>query len=255
MGTQQTEVGNDQEVPPQAPRSLHTHATVREEKGSPVQTFPQPPGRPPRPKSNRWFVIGTVLVLLALILSLGGILIAGLVQRPGGQVTPTPLPKVTVTAPPSGSDTTPTPEPGVVLGPQNGPAGVNDPAYWDRLLGTQGTNGKVERVSFANVLGNPSLQALVTVRHSDANRTLNVYVFDKITSAKPPQLFKLQGLVKGDAKISYYNSILTAEVDQHSTLNAGKTSGQWTQDLFREFAWNEGEGTLVQVASPASSLT
>jgi hypothetical protein len=129
------------------------------------------------------------------------------------------------------------------------------PSYWDRLLGTQGTNGKVERVSFANVLGNPSLQALVTVRHSDANRTLNVYVFDKITSAKPPQLFKLQGLVKGDAKISYYNSILTAEVDQHSTLNAGKTSGQWTQDLFREFAWNEGEGTLVQVASPASSLT
>jgi hypothetical protein len=127
---------------------------------------------------------------------------------------------------------------------------VSDPAYWDRILGTGDTNGKVESVSFANVLGNPTLQALVTVRHSDANRSLDVYVFDKITNARPVQLFKMQGLVKGDAKISYYNSVMTAEVDQNSPLNAGKSSGQWTQDLFREFTWNQGEGTLTQVAFP-----
>jgi hypothetical protein len=127
---------------------------------------------------------------------------------------------------------------------------VSNPTHWDRVLGTAGTNGKVERVSFANVLGNPTLQALVTVRHSDANSTLDAYVFDKITSAKPAQLFKLPVLVKGNAKISGYNSILTAEVDRNSTLNASKTSGQWAQDLFREFAWNQGEGTLEQVAFP-----
>src|SRR5205823_3659545 len=143
----------------------------------------------------------------------------------------TTAPATTVPTTP-GSDTTPAPAPGVTQGPQNGPAAVSDPAYWDRVLGTQGTNGKVESVSFANVLGNPTLQALVTVRHSDANHALDVYVFDKITSAKPAQLFKLQGLIKGDAKISYYNSVMIAEVDQHSPSNAGKSSGQWTQDLF-----------------------
>jgi hypothetical protein len=164
--------------------------------------------------------------------------------------TPTTAPVTTVTPTPSGSDTTPSPTPGVVPGPQHGPAAVSDPTYWDRMLGTKGINGKVASVSFANVLGNPTLQALVTVRHSNANRTLDVYVFDKITNAKPVQLFKLQGLVKGDAKISYYNSVMTAEVDQNSPLNVGKSSGQWTADLFREFAWNQGEGTLTQVAFP-----
>ena len=38
-----------------------------------------------------------------------------------------------------------------------------------------------------------ALQALVTVRHSDANSTLDVYVFDRITNANPTQLFNLSG--------------------------------------------------------------
>ena len=103
-------------------------------------------------------------------------------------------------------------------------------------------------MSFANVLGNPTLQALVAVRHSNASSTLDMYVFDKITSAKPIQIFKLSGLIKGDAKISYYNSIMTAQVDANSALNAGKPAAQWTPDLFREFAWNDG--SLSQVAFP-----
>ncbi len=58
------------------------------------------------------------------------------------------------------------------------------------------------------MLGNPTLQALVTVRHSNANGTLDVYAFDKITNAKPVQIFKLSGLIKGDAKINGYNTVL-----------------------------------------------
>jgi hypothetical protein len=193
----------------------------------------------------------SVIVVIALIFSVFALVLSQQGQHPATQVTPTPtVPGATVTATPRGGDATPTPTPGVTQGPQNGPAAMSDPAYWDRILGTTGTERKVEGVSFANVLGNPTLQALVTVRHSTANRTLDVYVFDKITNANPVQLFKLPGLVKGDAKISYYNSVMTAEVDRNSTLNAGKSSGQWTPDLFREFAWNQGAGTLVQVAIP-----
>ncbi|HEV2583938.1 MAG TPA: hypothetical protein VGT44_23995 [Ktedonobacteraceae bacterium] len=229
MSTRHTNIDKDQEGAPQTPGSLAREDTAQREKASVTESFPRPPQRPLRAKRDRWFVIAAVIVTAALILSVFALAISLQGQHPGTQVTPTP------TTP--GATATPT-------------LGVSDAAYWDGILGTQGTNGKVESVSLGKVLGNPARQALVTVRHSDANRTLDVYVFDKITSAHPVQLFKLTGLVKGDAKISNVNTVITAEVDANSTLNAGKSSEQWTQDLFREFAWNQGEGTLVQVAFP-----
>jgi len=250
MSTRYTDRDKDQETPPRDSPSLYTADTVQQAKASPPESFPTPPRPSSRSKRSYWFAVAAVIVVVALVFSVLALILSQKGQHPATQVTPTPTtPGATVTTTP-GSDTTPAPTPGVTQGPQNGPAAVSDPAYWDPILGTQGTNGKVERVSFANVLGTPTLQALVTVRHSDANRTLDVYVFDKITNARPTQLFKLQGLVKGDAKISYYNSVMTAEVDQNSKLNAGKSSGQWTQDLFREFTWNQGNGALVQVAFP-----
>jgi hypothetical protein len=167
-----------------------------------------------------------------------------------GVVTPTPSPATTPTPSTTPGESTPPPEQGVVWGPQACPAGIGSPAHWDAILGTRGSDSKVEGVSCANVLGNPSLQALVTVRHSNAHSTLDVYVFNNITSAKPAQLFKLSGLVQGDAKISGYNSVMTAQVDQNSSANAGKSASQWARDLFREFAWNAGKGTLVQVVFP-----
>jgi len=248
MSTRHSDIDKDQGVAPRAPGSFYTEETLQRARMSPPGTIPQPPWRPPRSKRSYWFAVAAVIVGVALIFSVFAIVASQQGQHPTNQVTPTPTtPKTTATTAP-GSDTTPSPTAGVTQGPQNGPPGVNTPAYWDTVLGTQGTNGKVESVSFANVLGNPTLQALVTVRHSDANSTLDVYVFDKVTSAHPTQLFKLSGLTKGNAKISYYNSILTAEVDQHSALNAGKPVAQWTPDLFREFAWIDG--TPTQVAFP-----
>ncbi len=250
MSTKHTDLGKEQETPPRDSQSLSTADTVQHGKASPSESFPPPPRRPSRSNRSFWFAVAAVIVVVALIFSVFALVVAQQGQHSTTQIPPTPTsPGATVTTPP-GSDTTPTPAPGVSQGPQNGPSSVSDPAYWDRVLGTQGTNGKVTSVSFANVLGNPTLQALVTVRHSGANATLDAYIFDKITGAKPVQLFKVQGLVKGDARISYYNSVMTAEVDRNSTLNAGKSSGQWTADLFREFAWNQGAGALVQVAFP-----
>jgi hypothetical protein len=254
MSIRHTDIDKDQEASAGAPESFYTQNTLQGAKMPPAENF-LPPKRPSRSRREFWFAIAAVIIALALIFSVFALVISQQGQQPSNQAKPTPTaPGTTITTTP-GSDTTPSPTKGVTQGPQKGPPGVDTLAYWDGILGTQGTNGKVERVSFANVLGNPTVQALVTVRHSDANRTLDAYVFDKITSAKPVQLFKLQGLVKGDAKISGYNSVMTAEVDRQSTLNAGKSSGQWTQDLFREFEWNQGEGTLVQVASAASSPT
>ncbi len=203
-------------------------------------------------EQHRLSVIVGVVMTVALVIGLA-ILIPLSLRSGSPATTKTPTPTTSVASPtPTASpgENIPTPEPGVVWGPQVCPAGIGDPAHWDAILGTRGTDRKVEGVSCANVLGNPSLQAQVTVRHSNANSTLDVYVFTHITSAKPTQLFKLQGLLKGDAKISGYNTVMTAQVDPNSSVNAGNPVAQWTRDLFREFEWNVGKGTLVQIAFP-----
>jgi hypothetical protein len=251
MSTKHTDGGKGQETPPRDAPALSTAYTVQQAKTSPPGAFPPPPRRPSRSVRSSWFIVAAVIAVIALMFSVFALVLSQQGQHPATQVTPAPTaPAATVTTTPGRGDTTPAPTLGVIQGPQNGPAAVSDPAYWDRMLGTTGTERNVEKVSFANVLGNPTLQALVTVRHSNANRTLDAYVFDKITNAKPVQLFTMPGLIKGDAKISGYNSVMTAEVDKSSTLNAGKSSRQWTQDLFREFAWSQSKGTLVQVAFP-----
>src|SRR5581483_9263820 len=251
MSTKQTDVNNMQETPPRDTPSLYTADTVQQVKASPPGGFQPPPHhRPPRSNGSYWFAVAAVVVVVALIFSVFALVVAQQGQHPATQITPTPTsPGTTVTTTP-GSDATLTPTPGVTQGPQNGPASVSDLAYWDRILGTQGTNGKVESVSFANVMGNSTLQALVTIRHSDANGTLDAYVFDKITNTSPTRIFMLTGLIKGDAQISYYNSIMTAQVDTNSALNTGKLEGALTTDLCREFKWSDGAGTFVQTAFP-----
>jgi hypothetical protein len=250
MSTQNTDLDKGQEASRGTAGTIYNEDTIHLEQAPPPVNVPQPPKRPSHNRRNFWFAIAAVVIILGLIFSVFAVFAVQPGKSPSTQVTPTP----TATAPGStstttpGGDTTPAPAPGVTNGPQNGPSGVNTVGYWDTILGTSGTNGKVESVSFANVMGNSTLQALVTVRHSDANNTLDVYVFDKITSKNPVQIFKLDGLMKGEAKISYYNSIMTAEVDQNSTVNAGKTVSQMTPDLYREFAWSKG--TMTQVAFP-----
>jgi Immunoglobulin-like domain of bacterial spore germination len=245
MSTKYPNVETDQELPSRSPGSLQA------EKVPPVPPFPQPPQRPPRPMRNRWVVLGAVIVLLALILSVGGIWLAGQVQRPGSQVKPMPTAPATTTSPtPSGSVTAATPTPGVSPSPQPSPPGVNEPAYWDKIIGTHAGASHVESVTFAHLMGNSSLQALVTVRYTGTDARLDVYVFTDITNAHPKQIFKLVGLVKGDARISGYNTVMTAEVDKNSGLNVGKTVSAMKPDLFREFGWSGKEGTMVQVAFP-----
>jgi hypothetical protein len=60
----------------------------------------------------------------------------------------------------------------------------------------------------------------------------------------------LQDIIHGDAKISGYNTVLTREIDQNSSLNKGQPGAALTPDLFREFKWSDGAGTLVQTVFP-----
>jgi len=92
---------------------------------------------------------------------------------------------------------------------------------------------------------------LITVRYDGTGQVLDVYVYNNITDPSPTQIFKLQNLYKGNARISGYNTLLTAEVDQDSSVNKHVSSNATlTQDLFREFKWSDGAGTLIPVTFP-----
>ena len=118
------------------------------------------------------------------------------------------------------------------------------------IIGTNIDNEHVESVSCANIMGTPSLQALVTDRRSDAGHSLDVYIFNNINAAAPTQIFHTFGLVMGQAKISVYNTILTVQADELSALNTGKPISAMTADLFREFKWSASANTLVQTVFP-----
>ena len=195
MSTQNTDLDRGQETSRGGPGAIYDENTIQQERVSPPMNVPQPPRRPTRSRREFWFIIAAVVIVLALIFSVFVVFIAQPGKQPGTQVTPTATVPATTSTTTPGSDVTPSPAPGVTNGPQNGPPSVNTAAYWDTILGTKDTNGKVESVSFANVMGNSTLQALVTVRHSDANNTLDVYVFDKITSKNPVKIFTLDGLI------------------------------------------------------------
>ena len=135
------------------------------------------------------------------------------------------------------------------FGPQACPKAVANPSHWNSIVGIHGGQ-KVESVSCGNLLNNPSLQALVTVRNPGSSRLLDVYVYNNITSAHPAQLFKLQGLNRGKAKISNYNTVVTAQVDLNSSINKGQPTARLTLDLFREFRGFDTAVNFVQVVFP-----
>ena len=85
------------------------------------------------------------------------------------------------------------------------------------------------------MMGTSSLLTLVTVRRANSSQTLDVYVFTNITKPSPTLIFQLNGLVKGNTKISGDSTVMTAQADQLSTINAGKPVSAMTADLFREF--------------------
>ena len=147
------------------------------------------------------------------------------------------------------TDATPTSPPH--LGTQPCPPVVSEPSHWDPIINTESGVNAVTSVTCASLTSNDSLQALVVSAYEGAGQTADVYVFDNIISPSPNQIFKLHNLYKGSAKISAYNTLLTAEVDQGSSLNAANQSAAgYQQDLFREFAWSDGAGTLVPVSFP-----
>jgi hypothetical protein len=195
---------------------------------------------------KRTFIGASLFVMLFLIPTLVACS-TGSGTTPGSTATASTntTPKSTMTG-----SANPTGTPGISSGAQPCPGDTGNMAYWETIIGTAGGSQQVQSVSCAHMTGNSSLQALVTDHRSNAGPTLDVYVFNNITSAAPTKMFQALGLVKGVAKISYYNTVMTAQADELSVLNAGKPESAMTADLFREFKWSASAGKLVQTVFP-----
>ena len=191
--------------------------------------------------------LGTSLVVLLFLMSTLAACSSG--NSSTGR-TSTPQSTASGSGSPGAGGATPSVSPGIILGVQPCPGATKNPAYWNPFILPQSGAYKVESVSCANIVGTPALQALVTVRHTNDGSTLDVYVFNNITAARPSRAFQLFGLVQGEAKISGYNTVLTAQADELSALNAGKPVSAMTADLFREFKWSAKAGALVQTVFP-----
>ncbi len=153
----------------------------------------------------------------------------------------------TIGKPVSQSKVAPNLTPSVIrLGSQPCPGSMNTPDAWKNIVPLN-AGQRIEHVLCGNLLGIPTLQAVVMVRHAGSDATLDIFVYSAIVSAHPTAIFHLKGLLHGDAKISEYNTLLTAQEDPNSLYNKGLTN-QWTADLCREYKWSDTLGALVQVA-------
>ncbi len=137
----------------------------------------------------------------------------------------------------------------IQLGPQPCPAAVQSGAHWETIMGTSAPQ-KVEGVLCGYLMGVPSLQAVVKVGYGGTDGLLDIAVYADITSTHPSRIFLLKGLPHGDVGISKYNTLLTGEIELKPSQHAGVPSTQVQQDLYREFKWSDGAGTLVQIAFP-----
>ncbi len=140
------------------------------------------------------------------------------------------------------SNATPAP---IGLGTQPCPDAVKSPDAWKNTVALR-AGQSIERVLCGNLLGIPTLQAVILVRHTGSDSVLDISVYSDITAAHPKAIFDLMGLLHGDAKISGYNTLLTAQEDRNSLYNKGQTN-QWTADLCREYKWSDAAGALIQV--------
>jgi hypothetical protein len=206
---------------------------------------PYPPWQPPmmqpqQPQKRnigKLFAIGCGALVLLII-------IVAAIARAGGSSLSSGTTPATI-----GQRPTVVTAAGIQLGPQPCPAAVQSGAHWETIMGTSATQ-KVEGVLCGYLMGVPSLQAVVKVRYGDTDGLLDIDVYANITSTHPSRIFRLQGLPHGDVAISNYNTLLTGEIELKPSQYTGVPTTQVQQDLYREFKWSDGAGTLMQIAFP-----
>ena len=209
----------------------------KQEFWQPYLMQPQQPQQPPKRNIGKFFAISCGALVLVIII-IAAIAHVGSSNLSSGNNAATIGQRLTVVTPS-----------GILFGSQPCPSAVQSSAHWETITGISSTQ-KVEGVTCGYLMGVPSLQAVVKVRYGGTDSLLDINVYTNIMSMHPSRIFRLQGLPHGDVSISNYNTLLTGEIDPKSSQHTGVPSTQVQQDLYREFKWSDGAGTLVQIAFP-----
>ena len=209
----------------------------KQEFWQPYLMQPQQPQQPPKRNIGKFFAISCGALVLVIIIIAAIVRVSGSNPSSGDNAA-TVGQRLTVVTPS-----------GILLGSQPCPSAVQSSAHWETITGISSTQ-KVEGVMCGYLIGVPSLQAVVKVRYGGTDSLLDINVYTNIMSMHPSRIFRLQGLPHGDVSISNYNTLLVGEIELKPGQQAGAPTTQVQQDLYREFKWSDGAGTLVQIAFP-----
>ena len=119
-----------------------------------------------------------------------------------------------------------------------------------KIIGLQ-PGEQIGAIAAANELDGGSPAELVQVMHSDAQETLDVYLFGCAIHQNRPgliSLFSQHGLVDGTVEMSQANTLITGTLDASISANASVLLLPSQQNIYREYAFQSG--TFQQVAFP-----
>jgi len=124
-------------------------------------------------------------------------------------------------------------------------------ANYTQMVHIQSQAQQMEDVQFADKLipGQPA--AIVQVVSTNAQHTLDVYVYGCTTQKGNPtltNLFTQRSLLQGTVSISQVNTLVTSQLDPTISGQAATLLQPQQQNIYREYAWNNG--TFVQVNFP-----
>ena len=107
-------------------------------------------------------------------------------------------------------------------------------------------------VQFVNQLVGGQSAVMVQVNGTDAQQTLDIYIFGCIQQQqqfKLTTLFSQRGLPQGTAAISPDNTLITSALDTHQPSQDSALEQPLQQNIYREYQWQHS--AFVQVAYPS----
>ena len=122
-------------------------------------------------------------------------------------------------------------------------AGLVRTADYTQQVHLQADSEQLAAVEIVSQLDGGQPASLVQVIHSDAQHTLDVYVFGCATHGKKPlltSLFAQSGLLQGSVEVSQANTLITGTLDTTITADASALLQPQQQNIYREYAWQNG---------------
>src|SRR2546426_5475766 len=142
-----------------------------------------------------------------------------------------------------------------IPGPSSAPttcAGLIRSTDYTQVIHLQPQSQEMQAIQYTSQLTGGQPSALVQVMGTDAQHTLDVYVYGCTMRQDTPQLvpwFTQRGLLQGTASVSQANTLLTGELDTNLSTLTTPLMDPLQQNIYREYTWQNG--SFVQIAFPA----